>query len=118
LLHRVEVHIVAPPANHPVHPAIAYMDRRGNYSINVQIICTSDLQITALDPRFPGSVHDSAICMSNVQRTLTNMWRANLQNTWLLGDSGYPLQPFILTPIVGAQEGTPEERYTLCQILA
>jgi hypothetical protein len=73
------LHIVAPPANHPVHPTVAYMDRRGNYSINVQIICTSDLQITALDARFPGSVHDSAICMmSNVQRTLTNMWRANL----------------------------------------
>jgi hypothetical protein len=51
-----QVHIVAPPANHPVHPAIAYMDRRGNYSINVQIICTSDHStrpsISRFCPRF------------------------------------------------------------------
>lgn len=35
-----------------------------------------------------------------------------------LGDSGYGLQPWLLTPIVDADENTPEGRYTRGHILA
>lgn len=33
-------------------------------------------------------------------------------NTWLIGDSGYPQQPWLMVPIVNAVEGTPEYNYT------
>ncbi|KAK5647958.1 hypothetical protein RI129_002850 [Pyrocoelia pectoralis] len=33
-----------------------------------------------------------------------------------LGDSGYPLKPWLLTPIERAAEGTPEARYTSAHI--
>lgn len=35
------------------------------------------------------------------------------QNFHILGDSGYPLSPYLLTPIIGAPADTPEERYSL-----
>lgn len=38
--------------------------------------------------------------------------------SWLIGDSGYPLQPFLLTPIIDADPETPEGRYTYTHIRA
>ena len=30
--------IIAPPTEHPAHPGIAYYNRKGYYSINVQLV--------------------------------------------------------------------------------
>ncbi|KAJ8914912.1 hypothetical protein NQ315_016066 [Exocentrus adspersus] len=38
--------------------------------------------------------------------------------SWLIGDSGYPLQPFLLTPIQNAPEGSPESRFNHAHIRA
>ncbi|KAK4882460.1 hypothetical protein RN001_005779 [Aquatica leii] len=106
--------ITPPPANDLVNPAHVFMNRKGFYSINCQIICDADLKILAINARYPGSVHDSAIWMlSNIKSVLSrNYFQNNDHGTWLLGDSGYPLQPFLLTPIIGANGNTPEGRYT------
>lgn len=37
-------------------------------------------------------------------------------NTWLLGDAGYPLQPWLMTPVLNAEENTPEGAYTRAHI--
>lgn len=55
------VAIVAPPADDPEFPGLAYINRKGYHSINVQVVCDSNLKIVAVNARYPGSVHDAAI---------------------------------------------------------
>jgi hypothetical protein len=107
------VKIFPPPAQHLIYPGNIFINRKNFHSINCQIICDHNLQILAIDARFLGSVHDSAIwMMSSIKRKLKNNYDNGDRNAWLLGDAGYPLQPFLLTPIVGAEPGTPQARYT------
>lgn len=66
-----------------------------------------------MSARYPGATHDAAIWqMSNIKRYLHDQYLNGVRNIWLLGDSGYPLQPWLLTPIIGGEEGSPEKRYT------
>lgn len=52
-----------------------------------------------VDSRFPGSCHDSFIWSnSRVKLHLEHMYECGRRNFWLLGDSGYPLQPWLLPP--------------------
>lgn len=40
------------------------------------------------------------------------------RNTWLLGDSGYPQEPWLMTPMVNAAPGTPQYVYTEAHVRA
>ena len=69
--------------------------------MNCQVIVNSSMKFTSVCASYPGSAHDSFIwrfCKVR-QRLLRN--REN--NYWLLGDSGYFLEPFLLTPILTPQ---------------
>lgn len=48
--------IIAPTENE-----VAYVDRRGNHSLNIQLICDPEMIIRNCVVRWPGSVHDSRI---------------------------------------------------------
>uniref|UniRef100_A0A6P7GR91 Putative nuclease HARBI1 n=1 Tax=Diabrotica virgifera virgifera TaxID=50390 RepID=A0A6P7GR91_DIAVI len=90
----------------------AYMNRKGYHSMNVQLICDTNLFIVNVNSSFPGSCHDSYIWQQSVIQTyLQNSYRNGDRNTWLLGDSGYPQQPWLMTPVPGAQPNSPEERF-------
>lgn len=66
-----------------------------------------------INARFPGATHDAAIWeTSTIHQHLKNRYRAGERNTWLIGDSGYPIQPWMMTPIPDAQPRTPEALYT------
>lgn len=108
-----------PPIEHPDRPALAYYNRKGYYSINVQAVCDSNLKILAINARYPGTTHDAAIwATSSVNRYLRRKFLEGDQRTWLLGDSGYPLSPWLMTPIMDAPENSPEARYTVKHIRA
>jgi hypothetical protein len=47
------VAIIAPPIEHPKHPGIAYYNRKGFYSINIQLICDADLRILTFRRTIP-----------------------------------------------------------------
>lgn len=69
----------------------------------------------SINARYPGATHDAAIWqMSNIQQHLRQKYFQGELDGWLIGDSGYPLQPWLLTPIVDAPENSPELRYTNC----
>ncbi|XP_033755823.1 putative nuclease HARBI1 [Pecten maximus] len=86
-----------------------YVCRKGFHSINVQGVVNSDLRFTNAVCKFPGSTHDSFILQSSCLPDVVS----NLQDGgWLLGDSGYPLKEWLMTPI-GHPRAGQEERYNL-----
>lgn len=92
----VHIAILSPPNNSEGTPGHLYRNRKGYHSINALIVCDSDLKILYADARYPGSVHDAAIWqVSSLKQTLKS---SHNRNSWLLGDSGYPIEPWLLTP--------------------
>jgi len=62
--------------------------------------------------KFPGSAHDSHIWrLSVVQDVLRHLHTIGQTSYFLLGDSGYGLKPWLMTPIYEPLENSPEARY-------
>ncbi|CAH2100746.1 unnamed protein product [Euphydryas editha] len=78
-----------------------FRNRKGYPSINVQAVCDSELMLMNVVARWPGSAHDVTIFdMSELKVQLeTGMYG----NKWLLGDSAYPLKPYLLTPLLNPE---------------
>ncbi|CAI6356645.1 unnamed protein product [Macrosiphum euphorbiae] len=98
------VAIVSPSTNLNLNenqnPEHIYVNRKGYHSINVQLICDSKLRMLNVNARFPGSTHDTYIWNNSlVLPVLKELYRRNYDNFYLLGDSGYPLRQWLLTPI-------------------
>ncbi|XP_019894036.2 putative nuclease HARBI1 [Musca domestica] len=90
-----------------------YYCRKGGHSKNVMIICDSNYIILAANARFGGTAHDSYVWRSSQAcRRLEDLYTGGDRNYWLLGDSGYPLQPWLMTPILSTCN-TSEERYNI-----
>ena len=65
-----------------------YRNRKGYYSINVQAVCNSRLQIANIVCRWPGPTHDACIFDNCV---LKDIFVDGGMNCILLGDNGYML---------------------------
>ncbi|XP_054091718.1 putative nuclease HARBI1 [Zeugodacus cucurbitae] len=91
--------IVSPPSTDPSTPLSLFMNRKGFYSLNVEAVCDHRLLFTAVNARYPGSCHDSGIWTTSPTR-LHLISTYNIQSdSWLLGDQGYALEPWLLTPV-------------------
>nr|CAH7743530.1 unnamed protein product [Callosobruchus chinensis] len=89
-----------------------FLNRKHYHSRNVQIICDSNLNVLNVDATFGGATDDAHIWKnSEVQRHLRDLHQHG-EHVWFLGDSAYPLRPWLLTPIVNAEPNTPDEHYT------
>ncbi|XP_017482828.1 PREDICTED: putative nuclease HARBI1 [Rhagoletis zephyria] len=93
------VAIIAPPSSTPGVVSNKYMNRKGFYSINVEAICDDALIFRNINARFPGSCHDAGIWTTSPIRIKVITEHVSGVFKWLLGDSGYPLEPWLLTPI-------------------
>lgn len=95
-----------------------FINRKGYHSINCQVICDHTLKIRNILTNFGGSTHDSFIWrMSEVKAYMENLYN-NREASWLLGDSGYPLQPYLMTPFRNPVPGSPESRYNEAHVAA
>jgi hypothetical protein len=74
-----------------------FRNRKSYFSINVQAVCNAHLQILDVVARWPGSAHDATIFANS--RLRARFENGNFRNYILLGDSGYPLKPYLFTPL-------------------
>lgn len=78
--------------------------RKSCHTKNVQIICDANLRILSINARFGGSTHDSYIWRrSQINSYMQQMYEQGERNTWLLGDSGYGLSPWLMIPASPAE---------------
>ncbi|XP_044755625.1 putative nuclease HARBI1 isoform X2 [Coccinella septempunctata] len=107
------VAIFPPKVDDEVYPERIYVNRKGYHSINVQLICDTRLRILNINAKFPGSTNDAYIWQnSNINQAFVNLHRNGNTQFYLLGDSGYPLRPWLLTPLEDDPlPGSAEERY-------
>ena len=69
--------------------------RKGFFSFNVQVVCNENLKIMNIVSGWPGSTHDSRIW--NNSTICVEFEEARIEGM-LLGDSGYPLSPYLMIP--------------------
>ncbi|XP_071487649.1 putative nuclease HARBI1 [Diadema antillarum] len=82
-----------------------FVNRKNYHSINVQIVCDPDSKILHLNAAWPGSTHDARILRESLLGE-----RMRHIDGYLLGDSGYPVKRWLMTPFLRpADDG--QERY-------
>ncbi|XP_026289152.1 putative nuclease HARBI1 [Frankliniella occidentalis] len=96
----------------PPKPNVHYYSRKGSTSLNVMIVCDTDLNIINVNARYPGSSHDSHVYNNS---TVRDVMEAAFREDpcWLLGDQGYPRLPWLMTPVWRPVRGTPEYYYNV-----
>ncbi|XP_032687237.1 putative nuclease HARBI1 [Odontomachus brunneus] len=88
------IRIQSPGGEH----AEEFRNRKGFFSLNTQVICDNNMKIIDIVSRWPGSVHDATIFQHSwVHRRLEE---GEFHSGILLGDSGYPVKKYLLTPLL------------------
>ncbi|XP_017466830.1 PREDICTED: putative nuclease HARBI1 [Rhagoletis zephyria] len=74
--------------------------------------CDHELKIRFVDASHPAACHDSFVWnKSEVRRYFEGEFATHRRNIWLLGDAGYPLEPWIMTPYRTPEDGSTESRF-------
>ncbi|XP_036337852.1 uncharacterized protein LOC118747793 isoform X4 [Rhagoletis pomonella] len=69
------------------------------------------MRIRYVNAQYPGSNHDSHIWnISNARYFFEKKYLDGERNTWLLGDAGYALEPWLMTLFRSPPSGSPEEK--------
>ncbi|XP_058821147.1 putative nuclease HARBI1 [Topomyia yanbarensis] len=89
-----------------------FYNRKGFYSLNVLIVCDDQQRIRFVDSSFQGSNHDSHIWrVSSARAFFEHQHRNGDVNTKILGDAGYPSEPWLVAPFRAAEEGSAESDF-------
>lgn len=94
---------IVTPTNRVEDPSRLYRNRKGTNSLNVMGVVSHDHKYLAVNARYPGSVHDSAVWqLSKARSCLLQNFIAGTPIGFVLADKGYPCEPWVLTPIENA----------------
>lgn len=74
----------------------SYVNRKGFYSVQLQIVCDNKKKIRDIFLGYPGSVHDARVFMES--DTLNKCYELVENGKYIIGDSAYPLVDFLLVP--------------------
>ncbi|XP_064464702.1 putative nuclease HARBI1 [Ornithodoros turicata] len=101
-----QIAIMQPSLSDPRFVDGNYYCHKGYHSINVLMVCDALRRILFVNARFPGSCHDASVWGAcNLHQAAATVFE---DGEWLLGDSAYPLQPWLMTPV--RSPSTPEEQ--------
>ena len=89
----------------PRHHPEEYLNRKKRHSFNVQVTCDGGDRFTSVVAEWPGSVHDSRILRVS---PVPGIMRGS--GALLLGDAGYPIKPWLMTPYKSATT-QPQTRF-------
>ncbi|XP_071142046.1 putative nuclease HARBI1 [Mytilus edulis] len=90
-----------------------FVNRKGYHSLNVQAICDSKYRFISMKGNMPGSVHDSRIWKLSALR---QQFDAGMHDGFLIGDSGYPCQRYLMTPFLNpSTPGQQKFNKSLCR---
>ncbi|CAK1591151.1 unnamed protein product [Parnassius mnemosyne] len=81
-------------------------------------VCDHNLKIININAKFGGATHDSHIWSSSLVEPYMRHLHESGEHVWLLGDSGYPQRPWLMTPILNAPHGSREKLYTTRHVQA
>lgn len=102
----------------PLNVKRLYIKKGGRYTtVNTQFVIDSDMAILNVNARYPGSTHDTHIWKNskvftsleasfNLEEQRENIYR----NSFLLGDLGYPLQPWLMIPVKNVSDDQVQEK--------
>ncbi|XP_067142884.1 putative nuclease HARBI1 [Centruroides vittatus] len=84
----------------PKEDSQSYYNRKGRHSILLQIICDSEMRIIDAFVGWPGSANDSRVWQQSpiYNKFLNESSRYLGDKYYLLGDSAYPLDTFLIVP--------------------
>ena len=85
-----------------------YVCRKGFHALNVQGVCDANNLFTNIVAHHAGSTHDAHIW--NNCKLSEAFGSGVIKNGWLLGDSGYGLKPWLLTPVLNSSTAA-ERKY-------
>ncbi|XP_064648763.1 putative nuclease HARBI1 [Lineus longissimus] len=84
-----------------------YINRKGYHSINTQVVMDAQYRFINVVAKWPGSTHDSV----NLRESgLSEIMSRRDGEEILLGDSGYPVRPWLMTPFLNP-ETAAQRRY-------
>jgi hypothetical protein len=88
------------PIDAPKDFEAQYVDRHGNHSINGVFVCGPRMELYYVSARWPGSIHDSRVLRnSSLYHSCSEGW-IQFPGGVILGDSGYSLLDWLMTPVV------------------
>ncbi|XP_067842799.1 putative nuclease HARBI1 [Heptranchias perlo] len=107
-------------AMHVPHLNLAmFMNRKGFHSLNVQLVCDHTQRIVQVSAHYPGNSRDSFILRQSNAPPIFQP--ARQVKSWLLGDKGYPLMKWLMTPgrnaCISAQQVYNESHATAWNII-
>ncbi|XP_063077094.1 putative nuclease HARBI1 [Engraulis encrasicolus] len=84
------------PIARPTQTEHLYVSRKGFHALNVQVVCDGRGVFTDIVAKWPDGTHDAFMWANSGLCQVAE--GGDFGGCWLLGDSGYPLRPFLLTP--------------------
>jgi hypothetical protein len=106
-------HITITP---PTNDENSYVNRHHTHSLNVLAVSGPDLTIYYLNTNHPGRCHDAHVLrQSSLWKSFEEDGNRPFPGAVLLGDSAYPLKPWLMTPFSGDPEGA-KARYNAAHI--